>query len=124
MLSSQRACFGAPLKCINKINNHRGRTEVCCSASMGIGFKTGHEGLAVPSKELVVPEYGLSLDQMRILGLTNDTSFMKLPEVKAVCLVLSLLPDHTLSSGVSLSSSAGNNNCKILLWRRPSTYHQ
>lgn len=53
---------------------------------MGIGFKTGREGLSLPSdNDLLVPcpDYGLSVKQMQVLGLTND-AMTKIPEIKAV----------------------------------------
>jgi hypothetical protein len=53
---------------------------------MGIGFKTGREGLSPPSdNDLLVPgpDYGLSVKQMQVLGLTND-AMTKIPEIKAV----------------------------------------
>ena len=64
-------------------------------ASMGLGFHHGlgqqqqqDSGLLVPDSDLVLPghDYGLSVKQMQVLGLTNDaTSFgAKLPEVRAV----------------------------------------
>ena len=53
---------------------------------MGIGFKTGREGLSLPSDNdllLPGPDYGLSVKQMQVLGLTND-AMTKIPEIKAV----------------------------------------
>jgi hypothetical protein len=60
------------------------RRQQAAMASMGIGFHDLH----APSKELVLPDgpdYGLSVKQMQVLGLTSDNSFSaKLPEVRAV----------------------------------------
>lgn len=59
-----------------------------CQASMGIGFTSDESsGLKVPSKNIVDvrPEYGLSVKQMQVLGLSPE-SMTKLPEVDAVSL--------------------------------------
>eukprot|EP00887_Chlorella_sp_A99_P005091 scaffold25.g5091.t1 len=53
-------------------------------ASMGIGFVEQGD-LAVPSQRLEVPQhdYGLSVAQMRVLGLTNEAVAARLPAVRA-----------------------------------------
>jgi hypothetical protein len=61
------------------------RRQQTAVASMGIGF---HDVHSPPSGELLLPDspdYGLTVKQMQVLGLTNADSFAsKLPEVKAV----------------------------------------
>lgn len=66
------------------------RRQQVCRASMGIGFTEDTSGLAVPSKALVdvQPEYGLTVSQMRVLGLSNE-AMTKLPTVEAVSLCIS-----------------------------------
>ena len=61
------------------------RRQQVCRASMGIGFHEHSSGLAVPSKALLdaEAEYGLTVSQMRVLGLTNE-AMTKLPSVEAV----------------------------------------
>ena len=56
-------------------------------ASMGIGFQPEHPpSVVVPRREMEVPgpDYGLTPTQMRMLGLTNDGTASRMPEVKAV----------------------------------------
>jgi hypothetical protein len=65
------------------------RRQQAALAGMGISFTEDFDHLrAPPSPELVLPghDYGLSVKQMQVLGLTsNDTSFAaRLPEVRAV----------------------------------------
>ena len=63
----------------------RGRAQhQPCTAGMGIGF-TEEYPAAGPASGLVVPspEYGLTVKQMQVLGLTND-GMTKLPAVSAV----------------------------------------
>ncbi len=70
--------------------SRRGAQQVV--ASMGLGFHVGQptpSGLVAPQEpQLLLPEhdYGLSVKQMQVLGLTNEaTGFgARLPEVKAV----------------------------------------
>ena len=54
-------------------------------SAMGLGFTSDQEPLLENSEHptLVVPEYGLSIPQMRVLGLTAD-GMTKVPEVEAV----------------------------------------
>lgn len=65
----------------------RARGALRVAAAMGIGFH-GDSGLAAPQQDLWLPEqpdYGLTVKQMQVLGLTNDGSWAaKMPEVKAV----------------------------------------
>jgi len=51
----------------------------------GMGFTEMGSELVLPSQKLaqVSPEYGLSVGQMRVLGISND-SFSKMPEVEPV----------------------------------------
>ena len=62
------------------------RRQQAALASMGIGFTS--DLATPPSGELLLPggpDYGLSVKQMQVLGLTHDASFgAKLPEVRAV----------------------------------------
>lgn len=61
------------------------RRQQAALASMGLGF---HPEPVQRSQELLLPDtpdYGLSVKQMQVLGLTNDGSFATArPEVKAV----------------------------------------
>lgn len=63
------------------------RRQQVCRAAMGIGFTEDSSGLALPSKSLVdvQPEYGLTVSQMRVLGLSNE-AMTKLPTVEASAL--------------------------------------
>ena len=58
-----------------------------CRAGMGIGFHPQDSGLVLPPSfkaELEVqPEFGLTVAQMRVLGLSNE-AMAKLPTVEAV----------------------------------------
>ena len=63
------------------------RPQTAVQSAMGIGFHQQSSGLVLPSQQLEAgPDYGLSVKQMQVLGLTNDGSFAtaRLPEVKAV----------------------------------------
>lgn len=63
------------------------RSQAVVQSSMGIGFHQQSSGLVLPNQQLETgPDYGLSVKQMQVLGLTNDGSFAtaRLPEVKAV----------------------------------------
>jgi hypothetical protein len=56
-----------------------------CMAAMGIGFTVDSDsGLALPEKKNVVSaEYGLTIKQMQVLGLTNDDG-ARPPPIEAV----------------------------------------
>jgi len=62
------------------------------SAALNLGFTSDQE-LPLENSEhspaLIVPEYGLSVPQMRVLGLTAD-GMTKVPEVEAVRFSLSI----------------------------------
>lgn len=63
------------------------RSQAVVQSSLGIGFHQQSSGLVLPSQQLETgPDYGLSVKQMQVLGLTSDGSFAtaRLPEVKAV----------------------------------------
>ena len=65
------------------------RRQQSALGGLGISFTEDYDHLrAPPSPELVLPgnDYGLSVKQMQVLGLTNnDNSFAaRLPEVRAV----------------------------------------
>lgn len=65
------------------------RPQTAVQSAMGIGFHQQSSGLVLPSQQLEAgPDYGLSVKQMQVLGLTNDGSFAtaRLPEVKAEAL--------------------------------------
>lgn len=54
------------------------------TGSMGIGFTAEDDAAHLPSsKNMVVPEYGLSVQQMHVLGLTGE-KMTKVPEIEAV----------------------------------------
>jgi hypothetical protein len=65
------------------------RRQQVCRASMGIGFtQDSSTGLVLPKhanpmKEYE-PEYGLTVGQMKVLGLSSNDTMNKLPEVEAV----------------------------------------
>lgn len=50
---------------------------------MGIGFTTEEEGSFVEQSNVVSPKYGLSMQQMHVLGLTPE-GLTKIPEVELV----------------------------------------
>lgn len=84
-----RACRpSAQLFLASRRQQRQLRRQQAAMASMGISFTEDYDHLRVPSSpELVLPghDYGLSVKQMQVLGLTNDNSFAaQLPEVKAV----------------------------------------
>ena len=76
---------------INRLQTQgRGLLRRLQPSAMSIGFTSDQE-LPLENSEhptLIVPEYGLSVPQMRVLGLTAD-GMTKVPEVEAV---RSLLP--------------------------------
>ena len=65
------------------------RRQQVCRASMGIGFtQDSNSGLVLPKhanpmKEYE-PEYGLTVGQMKVLGLSSNDTMNKLPSVEAV----------------------------------------
>jgi hypothetical protein len=65
------------------------RRQQVCTASMGIGFtKDISTGLVLPEHSNPMkeyePEYGLTVGQMKVLGLSSNDTMNKLPEVEAV----------------------------------------
>lgn len=80
---SRSSLAGTPLVSLRRPARAQ-RRQQAAMASMGIGFHDLH----TPSQQLVLPDgpdYGLSVKQMQVLGLTSDNSFgAKLPEVRAV----------------------------------------
>lgn len=65
------------------------RRQQVCRASMGIGFtEDSSTGLVLPKDSNPMreyePEYGLSVGQMKVLGLSSNDTMNKLPEVEAV----------------------------------------
>ena len=68
------------------------RRQQVCRASMGIGFtQDSNTGLVLPKKTNPMkeyePEYGLTVGQMKVLGLSSNDTMNKLPEVEAVSFV-------------------------------------
>jgi hypothetical protein len=73
----------------SKASHRVQRRQQVCRASMGIGFtQDSSTGLVLPKhanpmKEYE-PEYGLTVGQMKVLGLSSNDTMNKLPEVEAV----------------------------------------
>ena len=82
-LPSCRPSTKALLVCRRHARQAR-RQQGALASSMGIGFHPVGSPQPLAADDLVLPglDYGLSVQQMQVLGLTNDAA--KLPEVRAV----------------------------------------
>jgi hypothetical protein len=96
--AKSRGCISgpksAPLPVESPPKMYRGkvcRKGQARAGSMGIGFTAGDEDLLLENKNLVSPEYGLTVQQMHVLGLTPE-GLTKAPVVEAV----RCLPRHSL----------------------------
>lgn len=61
----------------------RARLTSARASSMGIGFTSDEDSSFVETRKVVSPKYGLSVQQMHVLGLTPD-GLTKVPEVELV----------------------------------------
>ena len=68
----------------SNVPTNQGRSLVRASGSMGIGFTTdGEPSSFINNSNIVSPKYGLSVQQMHVLGLTPE-GLTKVPEVAEV----------------------------------------
>lgn len=79
------------------------RKGVARAGSMGVGFTAGDEDLLLENTNVVSPEYGLTVQQMHVLGLTPE-GLTKAPVVEAV----RCLPCHSLQQ-----CSSGRNGARV-----------